>query len=93
MFTVKVAFESIGAVPEHDATFTGPPVPVAGPVVPGPALGQWQIRMEDTVAVPNAANTLPVGAYLMTAYLTFTHAGVPMAIAGISDERLVEIFP
>jgi len=47
--------------------------------------------MHDNVAVP--AGVLPVGAYLMTAYLTFTASGVPEPIAGISDERLVEIFP
>lgn len=91
VFTVRVAFESIGATPEHDHTFTGAPVSTNQPIVPvGP---NWEIPMVDNVAVPNAANTLPVGAYLMTAFLTFTHAGVPVAVAGISDERLVEIFP
>lgn len=90
VFTVRVAFESIGATPEHDHTFVGAPVSTNQPIVGGPL---FQIPMVDNVAVPNAANTLPVGAYLMTAFLTFTHAGVPVAVAGISDERLVEIFP
>lgn len=93
VFTVRVAFESIGASPEHDATFTGAPVATTAAIVPGTTPSQWQIPMIHNVTVPNSANTLPVGAYLMTAFLTFTHAGVPVAVAGISDERLVEIFP
>lgn len=88
-FKVTVGFESIG--PGNEASYSVSVPVTSGPYNAGPPPHR---DYAVNVPIPNSNKTLDVGTYLVIAYVTYTDVnGNPGPIAGMSDEKFLEIFP
>jgi len=91
-FKVTAAFEAIGASGPNTSVSDKVPV-LSGKYSTGSKEGPER-DYKDRLLIKNSTNLLPPGVYLLVAYITYTDAnGNPGPIAGMSDEKFVEIFP